>query len=101
MPRDSAGQAKGGMGMCEQEVEGRKVGEVSHYFGKISVAAIKLEDALKVGDEVRILGHTTDFTQTVDSMQIENEFVEEAGAGDEIGIKVKDRVRAGDDVCVI
>ena len=87
--------------MCAQEVEGRKVGEVSHYFGNISVAAIKLEDSLRVGDEIRIIGHTTDFALTVDSMQIENEAVEEAGSGDEIGIKVRDRVRVGDEVYVI
>lgn len=87
--------------MCAQEVEGRKVGEVSHYFGNISVAAIKLEDSLRVGDEIRIVGHTTAFAQTVDSMQIENEAVEEAGSGDEIGIKVRDRVRVGDEVYVI
>jgi len=84
-----------------QEIEGRKVGEVSHYFGNISVAAIKLEASLKVGDEIRIVGYTTDFTETVDSMQIDNDAVEEAGAGDEIGIKVKDRVRVGDDVYVV
>ena len=87
--------------MCAQEVEGRKVGEVSHYFGNIAVAAITLEGSLKVGDEIRILGPTTDFAQAVGSMQIENEAVEEAGAGDEIGIKVKERVRVGDDVYVI
>jgi putative protease len=84
-----------------QEIEGRKVGEVSHYFGNISVAAINLEGSLKVGDEIRIVGYTTDFTETVDSMQIDNDAVEEAGAGDEIGIKVKDRVRVGDDVYVV
>lgn len=87
--------------MCEQEITGRKVGEVSHYFGNISVAGITLEDALRVGAEIRIVGHTTDFTQSVDSMQIDNEPVEEAAAGDEIGIKVEDRVRVGDDVYVV
>jgi len=84
-----------------QEIKGRKVGEVSHYFGNISVAAINLEASLKVGDEIRIVGYTTDFTETVASMQIDNDAVEEAGAGDEIGIKVKDRVRVGDDVYVV
>ena len=78
-------------------MEEKKIGEVIKYFGKIGVAALRLsEGSLKVGDTIRIVGHTSDFTQPVDSMQIENMNVQEAGPGADIGIKVKDRVREHD-----
>ncbi len=78
-------------------MEEKKVGQVIKYFGKIGVAAVRLtEGSLKVGDQIHIVGHTTDFTQTVDSMQIENANVQEAGPGADIGIKVKDKVREHD-----
>ena len=78
-------------------MEEKKVGEVIKFFGKISVAAIRLsEGSLKVGDTIHIVGHTTDVTQGVDSMQIENKNVPEAGPGADIGIKIKDRVREND-----
>lgn len=75
--------------------EGKFIGEVTHYFGKIGVAVIKLEDTLKVGDQIRIVGGTTDFTQTVDSIEIEHEKVNEAKAGDSIGLRVSQKVREG------
>jgi len=78
-------------------MEEKKVGEIIKFFGKINVAAIRLsEGSLKVGDTIHIVGHTTDSTQTIDSMQIENNNVPEAGPGADIGIKVKDRVREHD-----
>jgi len=75
-----------------------EIGEVTHYFSKISVGAIKLSGTLKVGDKIRFKGATTDFEQVVESMQIEGQNVEQAGPGDEIGLKVKERVREGDTV---
>jgi putative protease len=80
--------------MAEQE----EVGRVMDYFAKIGVAGIDLTGKLRVGDTIRISGHTTDLEQVVESMQIEHEQVEEAGPGDQIGIKVPDRVRHGDHV---
>jgi translation elongation factor EF-Tu-like GTPase len=74
------------------------IGDVTHYFGNLSVAGIVLTGDLSVGDTIRISGHTTEFTQPVDSMQIDREVVEAAGAGDDIGIRVEDRVRIGDKV---
>jgi putative protease len=76
----------------------RKVGEVTHFFTDIDVAVLELSDMLREGDEIHIKGATTDFRQDVNSMQIEHETVEEAGAGDAIGLKVKSRVREGDEV---
>jgi peptide subunit release factor RF-3 len=76
-----------------------KVGEVVKYFAKPCVAAIKITDGeVKIGDTIKIIGHTTDITNILESMQIDNQKVEKAVAGDFIGIKVSDRVRQGDEV---
>ncbi len=74
------------------------VGKVTHYFGRIGVAVVKLSAPLAQGDTVHFRGKSTDFTQTVESMQIEHQAVHEAKAGDEVAIKVVDRVREGDEV---
>ena len=75
------------------------VGRVVKFFSKPSVAAVEITSgALRVGDSIRIKGHTTDLEETVDSMQIEKESIEEAEPGFLVGIKVKDRVREGDKV---
>lgn len=74
------------------------IGEVSHWFGNISVAGIKLSGDLAVGERIHIVGHTTDVEQAVNSMQRENEDVDEAGAGDEIGVRLTSRARPGDSV---
>jgi translation elongation factor EF-1alpha len=73
-----------------------RVGVVKDYFARIGVAGIDLEGTLRVGDTIHIKGHTTDFEQAVDSMQIEHDQVQEAKGGDAIGIKVADRCRDGD-----
>jgi putative protease len=74
------------------------VGEVSHWFDEIGVAGIKLSGDLAVGDRIHIVGHTTDLEQGINSMQLDNEDVTEAGAGDEIGVKLTSRARPGDSV---
>lgn len=84
--------------MVEKPKEKEDIGEVTHYFTDISVGVIDLGGKLEVGDTISIEGTTTDFQQDVESMQIEHEDVEEAGAGDAVGLKVKDRVREGDKV---
>jgi translation elongation factor EF-1alpha len=74
-----------------------KIGEVVKFFAKPSVAAIVITaDGLKVGDSIHVTGHTTDFTQPVESMQIDNQAVAEAKVGDDVGVKVSERVRPGD-----
>lgn len=75
-----------------------KVGTISDFFARVGVAGITLTAPLRVGDTIRIHGHTTDFTQTVDSMQIEHDVVQEAGPGQSVGVKVADRCRHGDTV---
>jgi putative protease len=75
------------------------IGTVTHYFGKASVAAIKItEGELRVGDTIHIVGHTSDFTQNVESMQIDLAPIEVAKVGDEIGIKVSEHAREHDNV---
>jgi len=74
------------------------VGKVSDFFARPVVAGIELTATLKTGDKLHIKGHTTDIEFAVDSMQINNVNVNEAKAGDAIGIKVSDRVRRGDTV---
>jgi selenocysteine-specific translation elongation factor len=74
------------------------IGTVADFFAHPVVAGIELTASLSVGDKIRIKGHTTDLEMEVGSMQIDNQNVTEAKAGDSIGVKVTDRVRAGDSV---
>ena len=78
--------------------EKQLVGKVSNFFTNISVALIEVSSELKVGDNLSFEGSTTNFEQPLESMQINREEVTEAGPGDHIGIKVKERVRTGDQV---
>ena len=79
--------------MAEQEI-----GKVMDFFARPVVAGIDMTGTLKVGDTIRIKGHTTDIEMVVASMQIDNTDVTDAKKGQSVGIKVPDRVRAGDTV---
>jgi translation elongation factor EF-1alpha len=80
--------------MAEEEI-----GHITHFFPKINVAVIEVTaGALKVGETIRIKGHTSDFTQTVDSLQQEHLQVPELRPGASAGLKVKEHVREGDKV---
>ncbi len=72
------------------------IGKVNDFFARPVVAGIELTASLKVGDRIHIKGHTTDLEIAVNSMQINNVNVEQAKAGDNVGIKVSERVRRGD-----
>jgi selenocysteine-specific translation elongation factor len=74
------------------------IGTVSDFFARPVVAGIELTGPLKLGDKIRIQGHTTDLEMEVTSMQIQNVDVTEAKPGDSVGVKVTDRCRAGDTV---
>ena len=74
-------------------------GVVTHFFGKIGVAAVRVTAGeITVGDTIRIKGHTTDLTQIIDSIQVEHGSVPSARAGDEVGIKVVEAAREHDAV---
>jgi selenocysteine-specific translation elongation factor len=75
-----------------------EIGSVSDFFAHPVVAGIELSGTLKVGDKIHIKGHTTDIELIVDSMQINNANVQEARAGDSVGVKVSERVRRGDTI---
>jgi len=80
-------------------MEKELVGHVIDYFAKIGVAAIDIESGeIRTGDTLQFTGHTTDFSQEIESMQIDKEEVDTASAGDSVGIKVEERVRGGDEV---
>jgi putative protease len=72
----------------------KKVGTVTHYYGKIGVVIVDLSSTLKVGDRIKI-ENGTELEQTVDSMQVEHEQVEEAKKGDRVGLKVPQKVHEG------
>ena len=81
--------------MTEEIVE---IGQITHFFSKISVAVIELKATLNVGDTIVIKGPNTDFEQVVDSMQIEHKNIQRAEKGQSIGLKMNDRVREKDKV---
>lgn len=77
---------------------GKRVGKVTHYFDHLSVAVLALTDTIHTGDTVHFLGHSTDFKQEVASLQIEHKPVETAKPGEDVAIKVTQRVHPNDDV---
>ncbi len=76
--------------------QGTVIGKVTHYFPHVQAAVTKLKAPLAVGDTIKIKGHTTDFTQTIASIQINHVVVDSAKKGDEIGFQVNSRVRQHD-----
>ncbi len=77
------------------------IGEVTHYYTDINVAIIKLNKQLNVGDTVHFSGHTTDFTEEINDMEYDHEKIESADAGQEVGVKVSQKVRDGDEVYLV
>lgn len=75
-----------------------KIGRIVHYYDKIGVAVLELTDGLVVGDTIRISGHGKEFTQAVNSMQVEHESIQEAKKGQAIGLKAEQEVKEGDEV---
>lgn len=76
----------------------KEIGKITHYFAHVNAGIIELSDTLKVGDRIHIKGHTSDFMQTVTSMQIEHASITEAKNGDQVGIKLDQKVHQHDKV---
>ena len=75
-----------------------RVGKITHYFGNIGVAVIEIEDeSLTVGDTIKIVG-SNEFEQTIESMQVNHENIETAEKGSEVGMKMAEKVKKGDEV---
>ena len=79
-------------------MSGTQIGQVTHYFDHLNVAALELTAPIHVGDMIHILGHSTDLKQKVTSLQIEHHIVGEARPGDDVGMKVVQRVHAHDKI---
>ncbi len=79
-------------------MKGQPIGTIIHYFKKAGVAVLELERPLSVGARIRISGHTTDLAQRVESMEVDHNRIETARPGDNVAIKVANRVRPGDKV---
>lgn len=77
------------------------VGTVTHFYSHLSVAAIQLRERLAVGDRVHIKGHTTELVQTVESMEIEHQEVQEALPGQDVAIQVAEHVREHDQIFLV
>jgi putative protease len=75
--------------------EEKLVGKIIHYFSKIGVAVIELYDTLRVGDKIKIVGKDVEFTQEVESMEIDHKKIQEAKAGEKVGMKVNQKVKEG------
>jgi putative protease len=82
-------------------MEDKKIGTITHFFDKISVGIIKLNGVLKVGDKVKIAGGTTSFEQEISEIQLEHKSIPEGKKGQEVGIKVNEKVREGDTVYIL
>jgi len=78
--------------------EEKEIGFISHYYNHLEVGIIELSDSLKIGDTIHIKGAHDDFTQSVDSIQIEHDSVEEAKAGESVGVKVTQKIHENDKV---
>jgi len=77
-------------------MERKRIGKITHFFPKISVAVVELEDSAKNGDTIEIEGHGKSFEQKIGSMQVNHQPVESAKKGDAIGMKVAQEVKVGD-----
>jgi putative protease len=82
--------------MSEEHDPAEAIGTVTHYYGHLSVAAVSLTSPLSVGDRIHIKGHTSDLVQTVESMEVDRQKIEQAKPGDDVALKVDDHVRDSD-----
>jgi putative protease len=95
-PKKKPALKKGKKAASAAESKKKVIGKVTHYFPKVRAGVIKLKAPLSVGEAIKIKGHTTDFTQTITSMQIDHLPIDKAKKGDEIGLLVNSRVRKHD-----
>lgn len=78
-----------------EEVKEKLIGRVTHYFPKVEAAIIKLEDNLQIGDRVKFKRDDQEFEQNVESMQIDHKDIQKAVKGQEIGVKVDQKLKEG------
>ena len=73
-----------------------QIGVITHFYSKIGVGIIKLSKDLKVGDTIQIKGSTSDFKQKIEEIQLDHKSIEKGEKGQEIGVKLNEKVRDGD-----
>lgn len=83
------------------KISAKKIGQVTHYYSRLGVGIVKLSNQLKVGDVVRFVGRKTDLEQPVAQLQYDHKDITVGKKGQEIGVKVNDQVREGDDLLVL
>lgn len=81
--------------------EPKPIGVVTHFYGGLGVAIVKFNKTVKVGEKLHFKGATTDFEEAVKSMQYDHKDISEAKKGQEVGIKVKEKVREGDEIYAV
>lgn len=79
-----------------RKIKAKGIGVITHYFPKVRAAVVKLNASLSAGDMIKIKGHTSDFKQKAESIQIDRVAITSAKKGQEIGLQVNSRVRKGD-----
>jgi putative protease len=82
--------------MPKKSSEPKPIGKVTHFYGNIGVAIVKFNKTVGVGESIRFKGVTTDFGEKIKSMQYDHQAIDSAKKGQEVGIKVGDKVREGD-----
>jgi len=75
--------------------EGKKIGEITHFFGKLKVGVVKISNTLSVGDNIRIVGGETDFDQSVQSIEVDGKKINKTKKGDLVGLKFFQKVKKG------
>ena len=85
----------------EVRIVEKKLGTVTHFYSNLSVAIVKLDSELSVGQTVKFVGHTTDFEQEVTEIQHDHKEVQTGKKGQEVGIKVKNQARVNDEVFLV
>ena len=73
----------------------KKIGVITHFFGKMKVGVVKLSSVLSVGDNIRVIGGETDFDQSVQSIEVDKKKIKKAKKGDLVGLKFTQKVRKG------
>jgi len=84
--------------MPKEPKKPKPIGKITHYFGGINVGIVKFNKTVNVGEKIKFKGATTDFEQTIESMQYDHQDIKSAKKNQEVGIKIDQKVREGDEV---
>ncbi len=77
------------------------VGIVTHFYPKVSVAAVRLVSDIRIGDEIIVEGKTSYSRQNIETMEKSGKKLERAEKGETVGIRLKDKARKNDSVYAV